>query len=108
MSKLKIALSYSEEVGGQSSESARRVLTDLDSEVVNADYRKLVQILVDAQLIRLSNTFNLYNDDIYNPDIITQSTWIKPNSLFIIIGDLIDGRRNGNEVNDNYGSFELL
>ena len=54
--KLKIAMSYSPEVGGVSSESARAIIQDLNAEVVNADYRKLVtdtnaaieEVLVDS------------------------------------------------------------
>ena len=42
-----------------------------------------------------------------DPKIITESTWNKRNALFIVIGDLVDGRRN-RDVNDKYGSFELL
>ncbi len=74
---------------------------------LHADYRKLVQILVNAGLIRIPVGINLNDDGIYDYRIITESEWIKPNSLFVIIGDLVDGNRTMS-VNDKYGSFELL
>jgi hypothetical protein len=77
---------------------------------IHSDYRKLVQILVNARLITIPSDIDLYDDDsIYDPRIITESDWIKPNSLFVLIGDLVDGKRPGiNSVNDKHGSFELL
>lgn len=74
---------------------------------IHADYRKLVQILVNAKFIRIPYGINIYNNDIYDPRIISESEWIKPNSLFVIIGDLVDGQRVSS-VDDNQGSFELL
>ncbi len=74
---------------------------------IHADYRKLVQILVNAKLIRIPEDIDLYTDKIYDPRIITNSEWILPNSLFIITGDLVDGKRYV-PVDDNIGSFELL
>jgi hypothetical protein len=84
---------------------------------IHADFQKFVQILVTSGLIecRISSY-----DNPYDPEIITESEWIKPNTLFIIIGDLIDGKRifrspSGNreedienEVNDKFGNYELL
>ncbi len=76
---------------------------------LHSDYRKLVQILVNARLISIPSGINIYSNDIYDPRIITESNWLKPNSLFIIIGDLVDGTRpNISSVDDNQGSFELL
>ena len=76
---------------------------------LHADYRKLVQILVNAKLISIPSGIDIYTNQIYEPRIITESNWIKPNSLFIIIGDLVDGTRpRVSSVKDNQGSFELL
>ncbi len=74
---------------------------------LHADYRKLVQMLVNAKLISIPTDINIYSDQIYDPRIISESQWIKSNSLFIVIGDLIDGHRSV-DVDDRYGSFELL
>ncbi len=75
---------------------------------LHADYRKLVQILINSGLISIPSGIDIYNDEqIYDPKIITDSTWNKRNALFIVIGDLVDGRRYQN-VNDKHGSFELL
>jgi hypothetical protein len=74
---------------------------------IHADYRKLVQILVNAKFIRIPSGINIYSNDIYDPRIISESEWIKPNALFIVIGDLVDGQRFSS-VDDNQGSFELL
>ncbi len=75
---------------------------------LHADYRKLVDNLVKGRFISIPQGINLTNDDIYKPEIITNSNWLKKNTLFVIVGDLIDGLRNGGKVNDPRGSFELL
>jgi hypothetical protein len=78
---------------------------------IHADYRKFVQILISSGLIDCP--INPY-DDIYNPRIIVESTWTKKNTLFVILGDLVDGQRPGGDeysygdVTDSVGSFELL
>lgn len=72
---------------------------------IHADLRKLHFLFKRAELI------NDDNDDITVPDIMASLdtiNWIKPNTLLIIIGDLIDGKRGYNEVDDTLGNIELL
>jgi hypothetical protein len=46
---------------------------------------------------------------IYNPKFINNAEWIGgERTLFLILGDLVDGKRNSNQVNDIVGAFELL
>ncbi len=73
---------------------------------IHADVRKFYQILKQGNFIESS--FEPYNDDIYEPNIITKTKWTQPNCLFIIVGDLIDGKRELNSVDDRYGSFEII
>ncbi len=78
---------------------------------IHADFRKFAQILISSGLIDCP--INPY-EDVYNSKIISESKWIKENTLFIIIGDLVDGKRDpyydgvDGDVLDNIGSFELL
>lgn len=83
---------------------------------IHSDYRKLIQILSKANLIDLPTKVNdrqesvnldPYSDDIYNYSLITDTKWNTTRTLFIIAGDLVDGRRNV-DVSDRYGSFEIL
>jgi hypothetical protein len=90
----------------------------------HADYRKLIQMLELAEIITLPTKdlgpevspvkLNPYSDDIYNKKFILETKWVPTNTLFIIAGDLIDGRRCAPsstamcEVNDPRGSFEVL
>ncbi len=95
---------------------------------IHADYRKFVQLLINGGFIRIPDDIgNLYEgNNIYNPRIISDCEWIKPNCLIVIIGDLVDGRRviplyqvqktdptateaiPKAEVTDTVGNFELL
>jgi len=49
---------------------------------------------------------------LFNPILYTGMKWAKPNTLFVILGDLVDGARCNNEkcntVLDNIGNWELL
>lgn len=75
---------------------------------IHADFRKFIQILQNAGLIAI--TKNPYSSEIYDPDMITQTTWIgAPGTLVIIVGDIVDGSRGGDKkVADVRGSFEWL
>jgi hypothetical protein len=87
---------------------------------LHADYYKLVYNLVVGGFIMLPDDITLEDintanyKSIYDHKIITESKWIKHNTLFIIIGDLINGRiiNDTNKtiglVSDNKGSYELL
>jgi hypothetical protein len=72
---------------------------------IHSDYRKFVKILKDIGLI--DTCINPYTDDVYKSDLVTNTKWIPEKTLFVIVGDLVDGRRNS-EVADVNGSFELL
>ena len=74
---------------------------------IHSDYRKFIQTLVSIGLIKIPNNINIYSDDIYDHRIITESTWIPRKTLFVIVGDLVDGKRKSS-VLDNRGNFELL
>ena len=78
---------------------------------IHADFRKFIQILKDNAF--LQTPLDPYTDDIYHPDLIGQAKWTgPPNTLFVVIGDLVDGRRNHgsleNGPDDPRGSFEFL
>ncbi len=76
---------------------------------LHADYRKFLDILSRTGLIRLPSDVNPFNDTIYDPRIITETTWNTENACLIILGDLVDGRRGENmTVNDPRGQFESL
>jgi hypothetical protein len=79
---------------------------------VHADYQKLVQCLFSGGFISNPHNLDVYEDNnVFDPRIITDSIWLKENTLFIIIGDLINGvnRVPGSSLlNDTNGSFELL
>ncbi len=82
---------------------------------IHSDLRKFISLLYSGGFIELIN-FDPYNDD-FNSDFINKITWIKNNSLLVIIGDLVDGTRiskiedkiiNTGTVNDKVGNFEVL
>ena len=84
---------------------------------IHSDFRKLVQILKGYELI--STIIDPYKgDDIYKPELITETEWTGgSNTLFVIIGDLVDGLRRHNYPNnrvkfnapdDELGIFEFL
>ena len=75
----------------------------------HADFRKLLQMLVLAKLIRLPSGIDVYSDDVYDPRIIIETVWLPIKTLFVIAGDLVDGRRDeSNSVDDPRGVFEFL
>jgi hypothetical protein len=76
---------------------------------IHADLRKFHYLLKKAGLVTVDD------EDIDVPGImrsIDTIDWIKPNTLLVIIGDLVDGRRNfkysSADVNDPIGNIELL
>jgi hypothetical protein len=76
---------------------------------IHSDVRKFIELLVNADIVTIPAGIDLYSDDIYNPELYTQTIWNKPGIAVIVLGDIIDGRRGeGNEVNDVRGQFELL
>lgn len=83
----------------------------------HSDFRKLIQLLSDAGIIKLpeigGRTADPYTDDIYHPTLISETMWIPNRALFIIAGDLVDGCREcfdatQTALGDCVGSFEFL
>jgi hypothetical protein len=76
---------------------------------IHADFPKFISTLHLNNLIKLPNDMDPYNKkDIYDPKIITETTWTGGNkTLLLILGDLVDGYRY-NDVDDTKGTFEIL
>ena len=79
---------------------------------IHSDYRKLIQILVTIGIIQIPDDIDIWTDGIYDSRLITDTIWITTNTLFIIVGDLVDGFRpnlsDNDLINDKIGSFEFL
>jgi hypothetical protein len=78
---------------------------------IHADFRKLLQIFQSAGLIALPEGIDPYTEAIYDLDIICETRWLKPRTLVILVGDIVDGMRNDPQkhlVDDKIGSFEFL
>jgi len=77
---------------------------------IHADYSNFINYLKKLNLIKIPDGLDLYSSDIYDPRLIIETEWIANNSLFVIIGDLVDGTRGGYNasVPDMKGNFELL
>jgi len=86
-------------------ESFRKVYITSD---IHSDLRKFIELLVNAELITIPAGFNLFSNDIYNPELYTRTIWNKENVALVILGDLIDGKRSNDQVDDTRGNFELL
>ncbi len=71
----------------------------------HADLRKVYSILLNSGMIK--SPFNPYDNDILNPELISKAEWIPENTLLVIVGDLVDGRRGIISVDDPDGTFEL-
>jgi hypothetical protein len=69
---------------------------------VHADLRKMVQLLVDTKLVRIVGEPGDIYEDVWNVE------WIAGDTLFVILGDLVDGKRGRRTVTDPRGSYELL
>jgi len=72
---------------------------------IHSDLRKFMQILMSLELIP-----NRRYDSIYDPTLISDVRWTGgERTLFIIVGDLVDGKRDEDRsVDDRNGTFELL
>ena len=92
---------------------------------IHSDLRKFVQILLLNKLLRITDgrALNPYDDDsLFTLDWISQVEWTGgERTLFVIVGDLVDGRREHtfqkadgsrevfvNNPDDSSGAFELL
>ena len=83
---------------------AKKYTTIYITSNIHADIRKLLQLLIKEEIIRINlPTFNPYSNDIYNKPFIEHIEFVNSNTLFIILGDLIDGN---NEQNTVYGKHE--
>jgi hypothetical protein len=68
-------------------------------------------LLENSSFIDTYDDYDNAKDNIYNTDLITNITWLKQDTLFIIVGDLIDGSREPEKPTtfyDSIGSFEFL
>lgn len=74
---------------------------------IHADLKKLHYLLTEAGLIKRNKLVNV-------PDIMAEVAegglinWVPKRTLFVIVGDMVDGSRNGNEVDDAVGNVEVL
>ena len=84
---------------------------------IHADIRKLVQVLISEEIISItkadSTQFMPYSNDIYEELFKAHIKFLKANTLFIILGDLVDGARTIDNkttmsVDDPIGNFELM
>ena len=100
---------------------------------IHADYRKFLQILLSNNIITYEDfefpiVYLKENKDkvmtgsneniidyiykrllnIYDIQLITKVVWNNKNELLVILGDLVDGKRDDFEVIDIIGNFELL
>jgi hypothetical protein len=75
---------------------------------IHADFRKFIQMMKLAKLI--NTTLDPYSAEITDPDMIGTVEWTGgEKALLVIVGDLVDGARQGGfAVLDPVGSFELL
>jgi hypothetical protein len=82
---------------------------------IRSDFLKLVQVLVLSKLIELPDNISI--SDLYNKCgterifryVACYSKWIAEDTLFVILGNLVNGARFGYEIQGDYeGSFELL
>jgi hypothetical protein len=79
---------------------------------IHADVRKYIQMLRAVKLAGMADPIvePYPADTIYDSRIVSDVTWTGGSGvLLVIIGDLVDGkRREGMEVNDPCGSFEVI
>jgi len=74
---------------------------------IHADFRKLHYLLTKAGLITANELITI-------PDIMNGIAkggfidWIAPKTLFVIVGDLVDGSRDGSDIFDTVGNIEVL
>ena len=79
---------------------------------IHADLRKFIQILRSTNIAGVKKDTPILDpykgDDIYNPIMISNVVFFPKKTLLVIIGDLVDGERSGEVVNDDRGNFEYL
>lgn len=82
---------------------------------IHADLRKFMSIITTSGLAVINRPdYNWTTNDIYDYSVYENIMWnpAHPRTLFIIVGDLIDGKRelgrNISEVEDPQGTFEIL
>jgi hypothetical protein len=83
---------------------------------IHSDYRNFINYLKNLNLISIPDNLHIYTDinnldtrnDIYDTRFITETQWLAHNTLYIIVGDLVDGRRVNLSVDDPRGTFDIL
>lgn len=76
---------------------------------IHADFRKFIQTLVANDIISIPDDIDPYrDDDIYNTRLISGAKWRSEHTLCVVVGDLVDGKRPDNTVDDPRGCFELM
>ena len=76
---------------------------------IHADVRRFLQVLVGARLAQLPEGTSIEGEGIYDPALYAGIRWTAPpGTALIILGDLVDGQRGEDSVDDPMGSFELL
>lgn len=77
---------------------------------LHSDFPKTLQLMRAARLIEFpvdGSELDPYKD-VYDVRLITETRWVARRTMFVICGDLVDGRRPGRgDVNDKEGSFEI-
>lgn len=101
MSKIRIAFSYSPSVGGQSSESVRAILHDLNDEVVNADYRELVTLPNESIEALIEHDASAIGD-IFKEALAKAEIFLADKDGLVIPGNvaMVDPRFYGKEKDD--------
>jgi hypothetical protein len=74
---------------------------------IHADLRKLHYLLTKAGLIS-SNELNNIPDIMAGVALGGSITWLAPKTLFVIVGDIVDGSRDGSNIFDDTGNIEVL
>lgn len=74
---------------------------------IHADLRKLHYLLTKAGLISANELVNV-SDIMAGVAMGGSITWTAHKTLFIIVGDLVDGSRDGSNIEDAIGNIEVL
>jgi hypothetical protein len=74
---------------------------------IHTDLLKFIQMLLSAGLVKCDNFEINTTSDVYKH--VWRIEWVAENTLLVITGDLVDGRRaSGGQVTDPQGSYEML
>jgi hypothetical protein len=74
---------------------------------IHTDLLKLIQMLLSTGLVNCDDFEINTADDVYKH--VWRIEWAADNTLLVITGDLVDGRREGGgQVSDPHGSYEML